>query len=521
MGSKRIGWFWIYFIMAAVVFFSGTLFLAFASFGDVFVSPDENANAFFSKHFSQTGSLSVPDPLTEQFDDALFPRSLVAKEGRLLPQSFVGLPVLYGAIAFVFGSNSLLVITPLLAIFAALALRAITRSWFSPAVSNLSAIFFLFHPAVWYYSARGLMHNVLFICLLIFGVFLFVCRPISKREWCHASVDVVASGALIGLSLFVRASEAFWVGALLFLFFVSTIKRAWKEIAGLCLGLLMGVLPFFLFNTATYGHPLRTGYAVFETSNVAEAAPRLFPFGIDPLSAAQHVADYGLLLFWWLSILALVGFAIVASRRRWYATIFCLVAIWLGIWYGSWTLFDNPDISQVTMANSYIRYWLPVFILSIPLIAEGTIWIAERARSTLARKCSLIALIILVIGLNIRLVFFEGQDALLRMGNLLSESREIKKDVLMRTPPEAVIVVDRADKLFFPQRHVRYPLRSEETYTLIPRLAKAVPLYYFGITLPEKDVEYLNRAKLGGFGLSMKFVKTYGEESLYKIEEKN
>lgn len=527
-------WFWVSFVVVATTFFLGTLLLPLASQGELFISPDETANAYFAKQFALSGSLRVEDNLSAQFDDSLYPRSIVAKDGALLPQSFVGLPVLYGVLINLFGGWILFVLTPLLVILAALALRRLLRAWFSETVANLSSLLFLLHPAVWYYSARGLMHNVLFVCLLIFGVYFFVCRPIAfhlqrcekrlgKMRPFQLHFDRVLAGVLIGLSLFVRASEVYWIGALLIGLVFFLIKHDWKEIVRLGLGICIGILPFFWLNMITYGNPLVTGYTVTSVVETIKedvsSTEFVFPFGVDFRAASAHVVDYGIVLFWWLSSLVLVGFPLVVRNRRWYAGIFVVVAVWLGIWYGSWTFFDNPDPSQITIANSYIRYWLPVFILAIPFVAEGIIWIVGRARGSFAQKLLFGSLLVLVAGFNVRLVFFEGQDALIRMSRQLTEFRFIKEDVLKQTPSDSVIIVDRADKLFFPDRHIRYPLRLEQTYELMPRLANAIPLYYFGITFPEKDINYLNQTKLPPLGLQIEFVKTYGMESLYRIVE--
>jgi len=66
--------------------------------GDIFISPDETANAFFSMQLARTGSLFSFDAINVAFDDMIHPRSVVSMDGRLLPGSFIGLPVLYGLV---------------------------------------------------------------------------------------------------------------------------------------------------------------------------------------------------------------------------------------------------------------------------------------------------------------------------------------------------------------------------------------------------------------------------------------
>ncbi|MBI4713965.1 glycosyltransferase family 39 protein [Candidatus Uhrbacteria bacterium] len=519
MDYKSSRYFLIFFIAVSAAFFVGTLVVTIPSAGDVYVSPDETANAFFTRRFSKTGLFSVSDSLNSELGDAFHPRSTIARGGLLMPGSFLGLPALYGAIIFVFGDWILPLLTPIIAIFSALAFRRVLSVFFSQKVSDVSTILFLMHPAIWYYSSRSLMHNVLFVSLLIFAAyFFFFQNPAPKTQ------NLLISGFLIGLSLFVRASEIFWVFAIVFLLALFQAKKIGKKkIAVFFIGIFVGLLPFFYFNAVTYGHPLTTGYTSevltegFIAQEQATQLTILFPFGINVRSVANHVSNYGVILFWWLSVLALVGIPIVFSRFRNFVFLFIAISIWLGLWYGSWTLFDNPDSTQITIANSYVRYWLPIFVLSIPFVSEAIVWISDKGRTRFARSLFLSSIIVLVIGLNVRIVFFEGQDSLTKVSDELLESRQIKKEVLAITTPDSVIVVDRGDKLFFPERRVRYPLRSEFTYSLMPKIASTTPLFYYGITFPQSDLDYLNNSKLKNLGLQIEPIQTFNEETLYKI----
>jgi hypothetical protein len=53
---------------------------------------------------------------------------------------------------------------------------------------------------------------------------------------------------------------------------------------------------------------------------------------------------------------------------------------------------------------------------------------------------------------------------------------------------------------------------------MLPHLIEHVPVYYYGITLPEKDLQFLNEQKLGPQALRIEFVETFGVESLYLIK---
>jgi hypothetical protein len=51
----------------------------------------------------------------------------------------------------------------------------------------------------------------------------------------------------------------------------------------------------------------------------------------------------------------------------------------------------------------------------------------------------------------------------------------------------------------------------------MPTLAANGPLFYYGITFPETDMEYLNGTKLAELGLEITLIETYDIESLYVI----
>ena len=40
-----------------------------------------------------------------------------------------------------------------------------------------------------------------------------------------------------------------------------------------------------------------------------------------------------------------------------------VVSAWLLVVYGSWWFSDNPDPTAITLGSSYVRYFLPLYIL--------------------------------------------------------------------------------------------------------------------------------------------------------------
>jgi hypothetical protein len=554
-----------------VTFFGATILILHEG---IYISPDETANAYFSAHFAQTGDLRVPQNINQELGDYFYPRSTLSHLGDLIPSGFIGLPVLYGSLAAVFGSFMIPWFTLIISLLAIVSWYFTTKQLFPKRVAFLATILLATHPAWWYYSARSLMPNVLFVSLLLLAVFFLVVRPfkgvrngvkIKKKQlkflnrvqkmilrWWIGGVDLVLSAGLFVSAIFVRPSEVFWMGVISLIVIVVYWRREyWKSTLVFLFAFALAMMPMLSFQEATFGSMLGSGYTagqeeivlptvsevVVERATDAQLAwyafletppmKALFPFGIHPRNALEHMGWYLVSLFWWLSLLAIPGFFLLFSRRkkmkttrtkhRTYAVVFLVLVGWLGMMYGSWSFHDNPDPSAITIANSYVRYWLPLFVMSTPLIASSIHWLAKKATVDGAKQFALVGVMGACLALNSYAVFWQGEDGLSAMSAELDHSLEVRESVLNATEEESVFIVDRADKIFFPHRTVRYPLRDETTYQLLPILLSTNPVYYFGITFPQEDLNFLNSVKLPELGARIEFIKTFEEESLYQF----
>jgi len=517
---------------ASLLFLFSSQVLSFV--GPIFASPDETANAFFAETFAAQGKLYSFEPLNTVLGDVLFPRSLLSIDGRILPISFVGLPLLFGGLIKLFGFWSLSFWTPLFAILAVFAWYAIFRQWFNRQIGFWSALLLLITPAWWYWSARPLMHNVLAVSFLIFSVFFLAVRPIKQKFKTNSRLDYVLAGLMLSASLWIRASEIFWLVPLaIFVLLITWKKISWSAVLFFLVTLIISLAPMLFLNNSLYGNYFSTGYTAvssvvnsvdvnYETQNFTSLRDRIdsiLPFGFHPRAALRNVWHYGLFMFWWLTIPAAVGLWVVWRRgvRAQYFVPLLVAAAILGIVYGSSAIHDNPDASAITIGNSYSRYWLPLFVAITPLIAMALVKLSEWNFFKKIKKIVLPVCFVIFFALSFNLVFLSSDDALWPMRQRSIIVAAVHERVLELTEPEAVIIVDRADKLFFPDRRVRYPLRDETTYGLMPKLAAEVPLYYYGITFPQSDLDYLNNEKLKGLGLQIDFVESFGGETLYRI----
>lgn len=515
-----------------IFFVSATLFLW--QNASTFNSPDENANAMFANQLAVNTMLWIDEPLNLKLDGLLHPRSVIAIGGRLLPVSFLGIPVIYGLIGKGIGVPLVGIVTPFLMVAAAFAWRSLMERLFqSRAIAFLSALAVLFHPGIWYYSARLFMHNVPFTACLILATF-FASRLLPRSNYQLPITNYLASGLFLSLAIWFRTSELFWIlpcAVGLTIFFRKQLGLANILLLFFVTALFLSPLPFL--NRELYGASFTTGYTYSEptTSDIQSSTDSQLlvtsyqlPISNLQFSAiSQHIQSYAFSLFPWMTVAAALGLLIILGRlkhhergRQAYLVVTLTITAWLFMFYGSWSFTDNPDPTLVTIGTSYVRYWLPVFVLWSPFVAQFLVWFSDRMRTSFTRRTSIALFALLLVGLNVRPVF-SADDGLLRIRDGLAISAEKRERVLTLTEENAILVVDRADKFLWPHRRVIQPLRSETTYVAMPDLAAQAPLYYFGIPLPEWDLNYLNNEKLVLLGLQIELVEEIQDEALYAI----
>jgi hypothetical protein len=512
----------------------------------VFVSPDENAAFVFAEQFAKTGTLIMPEPINEAVGGLLHPRSTLGFGNAVLPASFTGFIFLTGIIGAIFGASAMVLVTPVLAVLAVILWRDLIRRVFQQtALANLSAIFLLIHPAFWYYSGRTMMHNVAFLTLLIAGLWWLVAQPLTYwvKKSTRSSVrllDFFIAGCLIGAALMLRTSEILWVTASLGLGVVAyRYILGWRAITMLVGGGVLMLAVLASLNQFVYGSPWVTGYTArypfasivtSPTPDNAVSLPTLqsggllsvlLPFGFHEYNIAYNVINYGWKLYPWMSVLAVIGMLLAIVKRdsqrslwRGLALVTLGLAVWLGMVYGSWRIIDNPDPSIISLGNSHVRYWLPLFALASVFCARTLVYLLDDYRWW--RQVLAYGIVGLAGLMSLHLVLF-GHDGFIYNREAL-HSFVLKRDmILANTESTATVIVDRADKYVYPHRRVVVPLRQETTYASIPVLLRYVPVYYFGITLPDSDLEYLNTTKLAPLNVQIEWVQTLADESLYRF----
>lgn len=401
----------------ALSFFAGTAGFNYAIHDPGFVkftSPDGTANYVFSKVYAQTGEMTIFEKYNIYVEDIIHPRSIRSELGVLKPVSFLGIILIFGKIASITSYKLLPYLTPLFAAAAIIFFYLLVKGLFGKRNALLSSVLLASFPPFIYYTARGMFHNVLFVSLLIIGLYFayimaskdkFKPRSLSLKlshvNW-KAWLAAVLAGGLIGLAISVRMSELLWLLPVLSILWLFNIRKIGVTKLVLFLSFLfVSLLPTFYWNQVLHGNPLYGGYPEMNRSisslqnaggevvqttiqgrleMIPEVAGKIkdtvFYFGFNPELAYKMFYYYCVEMFPWLFWLGLLGAFIFFQgwgrwkRKHWaYIAAFLVASLVLIYYYGSWKFHDNPNEASHTIGNSYTRYWLPVYLGALPFVS--------------------------------------------------------------------------------------------------------------------------------------------------------
>jgi hypothetical protein len=484
--------------------------------GLIFNSPDENANYFFANLFNQTNSFIYD---TQTNTDIVHPRSMTVIDNKIVPQSFLGLPFIYGIIAKVFSSSIIIFLTPLFAVISIWFFYQISKKIFDTKVAFISSLLLLVHPAFIYYTSRSMFHNILFVTFFIVGLYFLVVKKISN-------LNIFLASLFISLALFVRTSEAPWVFLILLILYILNFKKIdFKKIIIFCFtGLFILIIILFL-NQITYGDPLASGY----NSKIIKDEIIKTSVGVSRKKIIYNLIanwwNYSVAIFWWLSIPTFLGVILnikkykeLSVNKKIYLLLFFTGFVYLILYYGNWNFNDTPDPTKITVGTSYVRYWLPIFIFSLPFLAQALIYLADNFTHNKIKKISILVVITFILSYSLAYTYFISDEALAKQ--TLVNYKEIKNKVLNLTENNSIIVASYFDKLFFPERLVIENIDEERDKRLneISKLLDKNRLIYYYSWQSDTDINYLNEKVLSKYQLELAnpiVIET--EQRLFKI----
>jgi len=396
-------------IFLSVIFFFGTASYNYLTQTDGLIkwsSPDETANYVFSKLYGQTGEMQIFEKYNLLADDIIHPRSFGSANGNLKPVSFLGIILIYGFLVSLTGFKILPFLTPVFASLGIIVFYLLIKKLFGLRNGLISAFLLASFPPYIYYSARSMFHNVLFVVLLIIGLYFGLLMVGKRCEW--KKLDLLnwllaaLAGFFFGLAIITRTSELLWLTPMLIVLWLGSIKKIGITRLVIFLSFLfLAVLPALFWDQVLYGSPLAGGYpemnqsvktlvqasgdlvkatAIGDLTSSRELLEKIkstiFHFGFSSKQSARMLYYYFARMFPWLFWPGVLGGLLFLQRvRRWrkkhlvYLITYGVISVILLFYYGSWLFHDNPDPKSFTIGNSYTRYWLPIYLGALPFIS--------------------------------------------------------------------------------------------------------------------------------------------------------
>ncbi|KAA0205512.1 hypothetical protein EDM68_05550 [Candidatus Uhrbacteria bacterium] len=503
-------------------------FLLPAAGQGLYASPDETANAVTVRQLAWYGRLSVPEALAEEFP-WLHPRSMVSHNETIVPVGFTGWPWILSVFTTFLGQGVLPFLAALFLLSAAFPLFGLLRPFGFTAALLGTLVAFSF-PAMIVFGNRGLFPQAAVVGFALWSLFLVTRLRSYDSPWWYG-----LAGFLCTLAFASRPTEALWLVPWL-VWAGHALCPDRKRVVWACAGALIPLAILAFHAQTSYGSFWKSGYMLRDNPSLVvapTAAPAsapvdetrslFFPFGFHPRNVLWNVRAYLLnLLLPWAVLLA--GVAVIVGhdawkRRRdaWQRLVgrhaVPLLALWtVGVligYYGHGLYTDHVQIGAVTVANSFVRYLLPLG----PLI--GLAFAFLYARLELKRFGAAVGLL-LAVGLSLSGTYTalaRDDEGMLTTRREFIRYREIRDRAVEHFGPMDVILSERSDKNFFPNHRAVSPLPPPDE---VARLAKTRPELKIGLFARPLSQSQADVWRMAGFEPVELFVS--GREKLYLLK---
>jgi len=481
--------------------------------------PDEMANFFFIRNFVLNNEFSFLEPLSDKALSQIHPRSMTVVNDKLVPIGFPGIIVVIGIIVKIliklFGSGLFnffaISFTPVVAVLTPLIFYSFLRRIFNKQIAWLASILLFALPSWWYYASRPFQHNTFFVFLLICFLY-FGALCIEKKHLAIKNILALLSGLSCGLAIYIRPSEAVWLIILtMLIFFWLRSSFFWRQFLSFVLGLLITAILFFATQNIFYGSFLGSGYVRPGVSGEAGSVlsgPQgipffmaiFLPFGFHPLVILKNIYGYfvylfniwslagflGVVLLWWHFIKQKIPNQKYPLNIR-YLILFLLCAVFLMIFYGSWLFYDNL-LFKSAIGSSYVRYFLPIYVFTLPFIAWFLIrmWYISKLQKVIA-----IIFILVLSGSSYWEVFLR-LEGLSQIKKTVIQYQEYREKISSLVEDNAIIVTHYGDKYLFPKYRVIMGWEYGEQIKAIENLVPNYPVYVYDLKLNQEQETNLN-----------------------------
>ncbi len=465
-----------------------------------FLSPDETAVAFTAQTLADGRNAVTVDFPTETLLWA-HPRSFYLTGQELRSVGFLGWPLLLVPVAVVSPALLPWVGAFLLASAVIPFYKLLRPRVSSPLTAGLGAAVAFLGPVFVLYGNRGLFPNTAFVALAVWWLWAF--SRVRIDRW--RALGGLAMG--LGVLCFIRPPDLLWLlpWSVILFFEKPEQERTWMMKRG---ALLVGLV--FL---AIVGWLLVHGVGYFGAGQqtwIDRAFFVFFPFGFHPRHVLWNVRSYGWFLWPWTA--AMVASSLFLWRKKERRLRVLLAASWttvvlLVLYYGQGVYRDHVRLGEVSLGNSFLRYTMPIALVLGALVAFVHDKITHRvARQLVAGACIVLA------GAGGWFGYARDDESVLTSAREVTWYTSVRARANELLSENAIVLSDRSDKIFFPDRYVVSPMPSDERIrSLITTANRPIALFRRPFSQQERDAW-----REAGYRLTL--LATFDQAGLFLLE---
>lgn len=408
-----------------------------------FTTPDENVNLFYTKYVAEHNSVVYSNPVNESLGSGVIrSRGMTYWEGKMVPNLFFGMYFLYGGFEKVFRllhlpDGAVLYLNPLFAVLGVWILYFLVEEAFDTRTALVSACLLFVLPPYWYWSSL-FFSNILGVVLFM-AALLFSFKALNRERPAYYAL----AGLFYGLALFARPDLVYLYPSVAVLMLVRrrSLRAGYLVLAALAFAVSMA--PLLLLNRYLYGGFLKTGQHL--SLSWKGVIP---PAGKKPNYLGENI---GLLISAVPLCLFSLGGFLHCLRRAKNLDYLLLLPVPVLI-FGYFFLTGVPGRFDLTVHNSYVRYFIPVYALLLPLFAVFLLRVVRN-------RCLVAAALAVFVALCV-VTSYPGVLDTRRGATDLARKADT---IFSQTEEEAVIFVNSLDKILFPRRKVSLYNFSEQS----------------------------------------------------------
>ncbi|MEI7512776.1 MAG: hypothetical protein WCK01_04965 [Candidatus Uhrbacteria bacterium] len=487
--------------------------------GPFLASPDETANAEVIRQLAWYGRVAAPESLAVEFP-WMHPRSFATHGANIVPVGFIGWPWVLSVFSLILGLWIAPVLAALFGLSMAYPLFRLLESEFGYKNAWLATLIAMTVPGMIVFGNRALFPQVGVLGFFLWSLWLLRRLKTESRTW-----PFVVVGLLISFTCASRPTEMLWT--LPWLAWAGwSLRPTQKQAIAALISFMIPILAIGVFAQIAYGGFWKSGYtmrdnvvatnlvgAIHELPLQAASGSILFPFGIHPTHVAWNVLHYGFIMQWpWMIVLFIaVGFVLrhaYISRSKFVASQYVvpLLAAWTGFalvaYYGHGLYSDNINGGSTTIANSFIRYLLPMS----PVIGLAAAYLFRRIG-----KVAIPATIVLVL-FGGWMAFARDAEGILNTRAELMRYSSVREAAKTTFHPMDVILSERSDKIFFPAFRAVSPLPLPEQVAELSRAHAEIQIGLYVRPLAQAQADAWRTAGFEPIELGY-----FGREKLYLL----